>query len=126
MNRLQYQIQTGEYIACLSTSANNSTNWTDLTSASFVDSSTGSVLAADLAFGDITVYNPGLTDAFIKLRARTIAGDPTTNELRVLAGGALSFSALGLRAGSTDTISYKKGAAGDDLFFTCSFFRSAV
>jgi hypothetical protein len=126
MNRLQYQIQTGEYIACLSTSANNSTNWTDLTSASFVDSSTGSVLAADLAFGDITVYNPGLADAFIKLRARTIAGDPTTNELRVLAGGALSFSALGLRAGSTDTISYKKGAAGDDLFFTCSFFRSAV
>jgi len=126
MNRLQYQIQTGEYIACLSTASNVSTNWTNLASDNFIDTTSGSALAAGLAFGEITVYNPGLADAFIKLRPRTVAGDPTTNELRVLAGGALSFPLLGLKSGSVESISYKKGTAADDLFFTCSFVRSAV
>jgi len=68
MNRLQYQIQTGEFIACKSTSANNSTDWTDLNSSDFIDSTTGTALDADLAFCDISVYNPGSATAYFKLR----------------------------------------------------------
>jgi hypothetical protein len=81
MNRLQYQIQTGEFIACKSTASNSSTDWTDLNSSDFIDSTTGSALDADLAFCDISVYNPGSSTAFFKLRARTTSSDSTTNEI---------------------------------------------
>jgi len=126
MFKLQSPIQTGEFIGALSTSANNTTDWTDIKSENFKDSTTGLVLPADKAFGEVSVYNPGLNDAFIKLRARTAANDATTSELRVLAGGSIALNVLGLKPGSIITISYKKGAAGDDLFFTCSFFRSEI
>lgn len=126
MFKLQSPIQTGEFIAALSTSANNTTDWTNLTSADFKNTVNGLSVPAGQAFGEVSVYNPGLNDAFIKLRARTVAGDTTASELRILAGGSLSLNVLGLKAGSVEIISYKKGAAGDDLFFTCSFFRSEI
>ena len=71
MNRLQYQIQTGEFIACKSTASNSSTNWTDLNSSDFIDSTTGSALDADLAFVDVSIYNPGTSTAYFKDRKST-------------------------------------------------------
>ena len=96
MNRLQYQIQTGEFIACKSTVLNSTTDWTDLNSSDFIDSTTGSALDADLAFVDVSIYNPGLSTAYIKLRALEAVNDATTNEIFVLAGGAIDLQCAGL------------------------------
>ena len=126
MNRLQYQIQTGEHIACKSTSSNSSTDWTDLNSSDFIDSTSGTSLSADLAFVDIAVYNPGSSNAYLKLRARDGAGDSTTNEIFVLAGGAIDIQCGGLKGGAVTTIAYKKGASGDDLKLICAFNRKVV
>jgi hypothetical protein len=126
MNRLQYAIGTGEYIACKSTSANASTDWTDLNSSDFIDSKTGSALSADLAFAEVSIYNPGSSTAYLKLRARTGAGDSTANELFVLAGGAIDLQCAGLKDGAVVNIAYKKGASGDNLQFICAFNRKAV
>jgi hypothetical protein len=126
MNRLQYQIQTGEHIACKSTSSNASTDWTDLNSSDFIDSTSGAALSADLAFVDIAVYNPGSSTAYLKLRARDGAGDSTTNEIFVLAGGAIDLQCAGLKSGAIVNIAYKKGASGDNLSFICAFDRKTV
>ena len=126
MNRLQYQIQTGEHIACKSTSSNASTDWTDLNSSDFIDSTSGTVLSADLAFVDIAVYNPGSSTAYFKLRALDAVNDPTTSEIFVLAGGAIDIQCGGLKGGAVTTIAYKKGASGDDLKLICAFNRKLV
>lgn len=126
MNRLQYQIQTGEFIACKSTASNASTDWTDLNSSDFIDSTTGSALDADLAFVDVSIYNPGSSTAYIKLRALDAVSDPTTNEIFVLAGGAIDIQCGGLKGGAVTTIAYKKGASGDDLKLICAFNRKLV
>jgi hypothetical protein len=126
MNRLQYQIQTGEFIACKSTVSNSSTDWTDLNSSDFIDSTTGSALSADLAFVDVSIYNPGLSTAYIKLRALEAVNDTTTNEIFVLAGGAIDIQCGGLKGGAVTTIAYKKGASGDDLKLICAFNRKLV
>ncbi len=126
MNRLQYQIQTGEFIACKSTVSNSSTDWTDLNSSDFIDSTTGSALDADLAFVDVSIYNPGLSTAYIKLRALEAVNDATTNEIFVLAGGAIDIQCGGLKGGAVTTIAYKKGASGDDVKFICAFNRKVV
>ncbi len=126
MNRLQYQIQTGEHIACKSTYGNASTDWTDLNSSDFIDSTSGTALSADLAFVDIAVYNPGSSTAYLKLRARDGAGDSTTNEIFVLAGGAIDLQCAGLKSGAIVNIAYKKGASGDNLSFICAFDRKTV
>lgn len=126
MNRLQYQIQTGEFIACKSTASIASTDWTNLNSSDFIDSTTGSALDADLAFCDISVYNPGSATAFFKLRARTTPSDSTTNEIFVLAGGAIDIQCGGTKSGSITTIAFKKGASGDNLTFICAFNRKVV
>ena len=126
MNRLQYQIQTGEFIACKSTASNSSTDWTDLNSSVFIDSTTGSALDADLAFCDISVYNPGSATAFFKLRPLTTTSDSTSNEIFVLAGGAIDIQCGGTKGGAITTIAYKKGASGDDVKFICAFNRKVV
>ncbi len=126
MNRLQYQIQTGEFIACKSTASNSSTDWTDLNSSDFIDSTTGSALDADLAFVDVSIYNPGSSTAYFKLRALEAVNDATTNEIFVLAGGAIDIQCGGLKGGAVTTIAYKKGASGDDLKLICAFNRKLV
>ena len=126
MNRLQYQIQTGEFIACKSTSANTSTDWTNLNSSDFIDSTTGEALDADLAFCDVSVYNPGSSTAYFKLRPRTTASDSTTNEIFILAGGAIDIQCGGTKSGAITDISYKKGASGDNVVFICAFNRKVV
>ena len=126
MNRLQYQIQTGEFIACKSTVLNSTTDWTDLNSSDFIDSTTGSALDADLAFVDVSIYNPGLSTAYIKLRALEAVNDATTNEIFILAGGAIDIQCGGLKGGAVTTIAYKKGASGDDLKLICAFNRKLV
>ena len=126
MNRLQYQIQTGEFIACKSTVLNSTTDWTDLNSSDFIDSTTGSALDADLAFVDVSIYNPGLSTAYIKLRALEAVNDATINEIFILAGGAIDIQCGGLKGGAVTTIAYKKGASGDDLKLICAFNRKVV
>lgn len=126
MNRLQYQIQTGEFIACKSTSANSSTDWTNLNSSDFIDSTTGEALDADLAFCDVSVYNPGSSTAYFKLRPRTTASDSTTNEIFILAGGAIDIQCGGTKGGAITDISYKKGASGDNIAFICAFNRKVI
>ena len=126
MNRLQYQIQTGEFIACKSTILNSTTDWTDLNSSDFIDSTTGSALDADLAFVDISIYNPGTNTAYFKLRALDAINEATTNEIFILAGGAIDIQCGGLKGGAVTTIAYKKGASGDDLKLICAFNRKLV
>lgn len=126
MNNLQYQIQTGEFIACLDTADNATTDWTDLNSSDFIDSTSGSSLNADLAFIDISVYNPGASTAYFKLRAKTTSSDSTDNEIFVLPGGAIALQCAGLKAGGIATISYKKGGSSDNLQFICAFNRRTI
>jgi hypothetical protein len=79
-----------------------------------------------LAFCDISVYNPGSATAFFKLRPLTTTSDGTSNEIFVLAGGAIDIQCGGTKGGAITTIAYKKGASGDDVKFICAFNRKVV
>lgn len=124
--RLQYPVKTGDDIGVYDATAINNTNWNDISSDDFKSSTTGNLVTTDLEFGELSVYNGSLNNAYIKLRAKTANGDTTDGELIILAGGILGFNCLGFQSGSITTISFKKTAGTDSLIFTSSFNRKDV
>jgi hypothetical protein len=53
--------RTAAYIGAVDTSGNASTDWTDLTSASFTSSTTGSAVPANQIFTYVTIHNTSTT-----------------------------------------------------------------
>ena len=108
--KVQDPIISGSIRAVLDLSSVSDTDWHDLSSSDFIDSTTGSSCASGLAFEWIGVTNEGSDVMFIKYRARTLASDPTTNEIAV---GQIFSDDLGTLRTSISTIAYKKNSASD-------------
>ena len=108
--KVQDPIISGSIRAVLDLSSVSDTDWHDLSSSDFIDSTTGSACASGLAFEWIGVTNEGSDVMFIKYRARTLASDPTTNEIAV---GQIFSDDLGTLRTSISTIAYKKNSASD-------------
>lgn len=109
-NKVQNPIISGSIRAVLDLSSVADTDWHDLSSSDFIDSTTGSACASGLSFEWIGVENQGSAEMFIKYRARTLASDPTTNEIAV---GQIFSDDLGTLRTSINTIAYKKNSASD-------------
>ena len=112
-------LRTAGYYGSLDTTLNATTNWVDITSAGLTDSTTGAALPAGLVFTALAIHNPGALPLYYKLRARTVAGDPTTGELQVPAGLSVTLGFAGVIGDPITTISYRKGAGGDNVALTC-------
>ena len=123
-NRILSPTTAAEYVGASDTSA--TTDWTDYTSASTQDSTTGAAATAGLVWGSVNINNVGGTGAvFLKLRARTLAADPTTNEIEIPAGTFYKQTLFGLQGGMPTTISIKKAVAADPTKVIGEFFRSS-
>jgi hypothetical protein len=109
-NKVQNPIISGSIRAVLDLSSVADTDWHDLSSSDFIDSTTGSACASGLSFEWIGVENQGSAEMFIKYRPRTLASDPTTNEIAV---GQIFSDDLGTLRTSINTIAYKKNSASD-------------
>jgi hypothetical protein len=111
-------VRTAGYTGTLDTSANASTDWTDVTGTDITNSLTGTAMPAGLVFTSVAVQNTSSTaSAFVKLRARVGAGDATSGEFEVPAGSSIAIECAGLVGGSPSTIAYRKGGASDELIF---------
>jgi len=109
-SKVQNPIISGSIRAVLDLSSVADTDWHDLSSSDFIDSTTGSACASGLSFEWIGVENQGSAEMFIKYRPRTLASDPTTNEIAV---GQIFSDDLGTLRTSISTIAYKKNSASD-------------
>lgn len=116
--KIQDPIISGSIRGSLDLTSVANTDWNDLSSADFMDVTTGSSCAAGLAFEWIGVTNEGSDVMFLKYRARVGAGDATTNELTV--GQIFSDDIVTLRTTVT-TICYKKNAAADTVRIIAGF-----
>jgi hypothetical protein len=109
-NKVQNPIISCSIRAVLDLSSVADTDWHDLSSSDFIDSTTGSACASGLSFEWLGVENQGSAEMFIKYRPRTLASDPTTNEIAV---GQIFSDDLGTLRTSISTIAYKKNSASD-------------
>ena len=99
------------------TSVSN-TDWNNLTSSDFIDSTTGTNCESGLQFSFLAIINKGSDVAYLKYRGRTTAGDSTANEIKIES----SFSDdIGTLNSTVDTIAYKKYAASDVFYFIAGF-----
>tara|TARA_Y100000310_G_scaffold253794_1_gene260758 strand:- start:76 stop:468 length:393 start_codon:yes stop_codon:yes gene_type:complete len=110
-------VRSAGYIGSFNSTAApyNTTDWVDVTSATVINSITGSALAAGKLFTVIQFHNSGAATMYLKLRARTLPGDATAGEISIPAGLSWSAPIAGLVGSSPVTIAIKKGAAGDDV-----------
>lgn len=100
------------------------TDWHDLSSSDFYDTTTGSACAEGLKFAWIGVVNLSLENvAYVKYRARTLASDTTDNELPVLPYSAHTDD-VGTLTALVTTISVAKGGAGDSVYVIAGFERA--
>lgn len=116
--KIQDPIISGSIRGSLDLTSVANTDWNDLSSADFMDVTTGSSCAAGLAFEWVGVTNEGSDVMFLKYRARVGAGDATTNELTV--GQIFSDDIVTLRTTVT-TICYKKNDAADTVRIIAGF-----
>ena len=119
------RIKDGEVIGVLDLGLVGTVDWTDYTSASFTDSSTGLATTAGLNFASLTVFNQSVNDGFLKLRARTIAGAPTASELRAPGSTITEFGLRGVASAGTAvrTLAYRLGNAADTGVIVATFDR---
>jgi len=115
---IQDPIKAGAIRAVVNLSSVNDTDWHNLTSADFYDSTTGALCASNLRFEWIGVQNEGTSVMFIKLRARVAADDSTTNELRV---GQVYTDDLATLRDTIKTIAYKKASGTDTVTIIAGF-----
>jgi hypothetical protein len=115
---IQDPIKAGAIRAVANLSAVNDTDWHDLTSSSFYDSTTGALCASNLRFEWIGIQNEGSSVMHIKLRARDAVDDPTTNELRV---GQVYTDDLATLRDTIKTIAYKKASGTDTVIIIAGF-----
>ena len=118
-NNTTYPILSGNIRGVYDAStAIGDTNWHDLTSSDFKDSATGSACAANLKFMWLGISNEGTDSAFLKYRARTLATDPTTNEIAV---GQFYSDDIATLISIIKTISIKKADAADKVRVVAGF-----
>jgi hypothetical protein len=119
--------RTAAIIGAVDTSSNASTDWTDLTSADFKSTTTGSAVAAGKIFSYLTIHNTSTTaSAFLKFRARDGAGDTTSAELEIPATMSIGYGMAGMEGGPILTIAYRKAAAGDELVIQAGFEAATI
>lgn len=120
MSRLKVQdpIISGSIRGSLDLSGVSNTDWNNLTSSDFIDSTTGSACASGLTFQWVGFTNEGSDVMFIKYRARASASDPTTNEITV---GQIFSDDLGTLRTPIQTIAYKKNDAADTVRVIAGF-----
>jgi hypothetical protein len=100
------------------------TDWHDLSSDDFYDTTTGSACASGLKFAWVGVVNLSLENvAYIKYRPRTLATDTTDNEMPVLPY-ATHADDVGTLSALVTTISVAKGGAGDTVYVIAGFERA--
>ena len=99
----------------------NNTDWNDLTSANFKDSTTGNACDSNLKFAWLGISNEGSDSAFLKYGARTLATDTTDNEIAV---GQFYSDDLATLLNRVTTIAIKKAAAGDKVRIVAGFAKS--
>ena len=113
-------IISGSIRAVYDASSVSNTDWNDLTSSDFVDSTTGTNCDSDLTFSFLAIINKGSDIAYLKYRARDTASDPTTNEIKIES----SFSDdIGTLRNKVTTISYQKNSASDVFYFIAGFSK---
>ena len=117
---VQDPIMAGSKRAVYNASSVNDTDWHDLTSSDFIDSVTGSALAAGLSFAFLAVVNKGSDLAYIKYRARTGAGDAVTNEIPI---DYFYSDDVGTINTTVSTIAYKKYAGSDTFYLIAGFSK---
>jgi len=116
--RVTDPIAAGSLRGIYNASSINNTDWNDLSSDDFQDSTTGSALAAGLKFTSLVIVNKGSGVAYVKYRARTGAGDAVTNEIPI----DYSFSDdVGTLNTSVSTIAYKKDAGASSFWIYAGF-----
>ena len=120
--KLTNPISAGQYRAVYNATAVADTDWHDLTSADFLDTVDGAACAAGLKFASISMVNQGAGTAYLKYRARTLASDPTTNEIAVVNGSVWRDDVVTLES-PVSTIAYKKDAAISTILFIAGFNR---
>jgi len=118
---LQYPISSGEHLGVKDATSIANTVWNNLAPSDFQSSTTNTNVPSGVAFSDLTVYNSSVNICYLKLRAKTTDGDPTTTEIPVLSGGVFSMNVQGFKSGNVETIAFKKGAVGDKVIFIASF-----
>jgi hypothetical protein len=120
---ITYPIKAGAVrgVIHLGADVTNDTDWHDLTSADFVDSVTGEAVPSGWKFSRIDVINLSTTEtSFIKLRARSSAGDAILDEIPVLPLAGYGDDVATIRTAVT-TIAYKKGEAGAAFYIIAGF-----
>ena len=117
---VQDPIIAGQLRAVFNASSVNNTDWHDLSSSDFINTVTGSALAAGLSFAFLAVVNKGSSLAYIKYRARTGAGDAVTNEIPI---DYYYSDDVGTINTNVSTIAYKKNAGSDTFYLIAGFSK---
>ena len=117
---VQDPIIAGSLRAVYNASSVNDTDWHDLSSSDFINTVTGSALAAGLSFAFLAVVNKGSSLAYIKYRARTAAGDAVTNEILI---DYYYSDDVGTINTNVSTIAYKKNAGSDTFYLIAGFSK---
>lgn len=117
MQQAQYPAKAGSIRAVIDLSSISNTDWNNLTSADFVDSTTGASCRSGLKFEWLGIYNAGSDSMYIKYRASS-ASDSTTNELLVVTWWD---DDLGTLRTPISTVAYKKASASDVVIVFAGF-----
>ena len=120
---VQNPISAGQYLACYNATSVANTDWNNLTSTDFYDTSTGNQLAAGLKFAFVAVYSSNTSSiSYIKLRAAAGAGDSVDNSGGVVPiAKSFEVDVQALATANTTSIAYKKASASDNFFLYCGF-----
>lgn len=114
-------IKAGSIRAFADLSSFADTDWHDLSSADFYDTTTGEACASGLKFAWVGVVNLSLENvAYVKYRPRTLASDSVDNEMPVLAYSAHTDD-VGTLSALVQTISVTKGSADDSVYVLAGF-----
>jgi hypothetical protein len=115
---VQNPISAGQILAAYNATSIANTDWNNLTSTDFYDTSTGDQLSAGLTFAFVAVYSSNTSSvSYIKLRASAGAGDSVANSK------SFDVDVQALQTSNTTTIAYKKASASDNFFLYCGFNR---
>ena len=122
---VQNPISAGQILAAYNATSVANTDWNNLTSTDFYDTSTGDQLSAGLTFAFVAVYSSNTSSvSYIKLRASAGAGDSVANSGGVIpVAKSFDVDVQALQTSNTTSIAYKKASSSDNFFLYCGFNR---
>lgn len=122
---VQNPISAGQYLAAYNATSVANTDWNNLSSSDFYDTSTGLQLDSDLEFAFVAVYSSNTSSvSYIKLRSAAGAGDSVSNTGGVIpVAKSFEVDVQALATSNTTSIAYKKASASDKFFLYCGFNR---